>query len=99
MRLGAVPAGLLSNRDFAQCVVKDMTDQYISGEVRALLYDPQTAGGLLLAVSPDHAEPLLAELKAAGLPAARIGCVLATNPSTRGASCIELSSGPTDVRG
>ncbi len=98
VRLGAVPAGLLSNRDFAQCVVKDMTDEYISDEVRSLLYDPQTAGGLLLAVSPDHAGPLLAELKASGLPAARIGCVLAANPSTRGDPWIELTSGPTDAR-
>jgi selenide,water dikinase len=58
--------------------------------VRTLLYDPQTAGGLLLAVTPQHAEPLLAELLAAGLSAARIGCVL--DSPTEGAPWIELRS-------
>ena len=83
VRLGAIPAGLLSNRDFAECVVGDAESTLISNEVRALLYDPQTAGGLLLAVAPEHAEPLLAELVAAGLSAARIGCVLAKSSSAK----------------
>ena len=75
VRLGAIPAGLLSNRDFAECVVGDAESTLISNEVRALLYDPQTAGGLLLAVAPEHAEPLLAELVAAGLwPHALAAC-------------------------
>ena len=38
-----------------------------------ILFDPQTSGGLLLAVSPDCAEALEGELRAAGLPAAVIG--------------------------
>jgi selenide, water dikinase len=36
-----------------------------------LLFDPQTSGGLLMAVAPDHAGPLLEELKAAGVKASR----------------------------
>lgn len=92
VRLGAIPAGLLSNRDFAECVVGDAESTLISNEVRALLYDPQTAGGLLLAVAPEHAEPLLAELVAAGLSAARIGCVLAKSSSAKKAPLIELTS-------
>jgi selenide,water dikinase len=40
-----------------------------------LLHDPQTAGGLLAAVPADHAAALLAELQAAGEPAALIGNV------------------------
>ena len=39
----------------------------------ALLVDPQTAGGLLAAVPPGQVEELLAQLRAAGYPAARIG--------------------------
>ena len=76
VRLGAIPAGLLSNRSFAECAVSDLEDGSISDDLRALLYDPQTAGGLLLAVAPPHSDPLLAELLAAGLSAARIGYVL-----------------------
>ena len=41
----------------------------------ALVYDPQTAGGLLAAVPGAEAERLVAELKAAGFDAARIGTV------------------------
>ena len=92
VRLGAVPAGLRSNRDFAECVVGDGAGATIADELRALLYDPQTAGGLLLAVAPEHSEPLLAEFMAAGLPAARIGRVLALDASRAAAPWIELVS-------
>lgn len=40
-----------------------------------LLFDPQTAGGLLAAVAPDQAGNLLEQLQAAGYPAALIGKV------------------------
>ncbi|SDE61085.1 selenide, water dikinase SelD [Limimaricola pyoseonensis] len=38
-----------------------------------LMFDPQTAGGLLAAVAADQAEALLARLRAAGYPAAIVG--------------------------
>jgi selenide,water dikinase len=37
------------------------------------MFDPQTAGGLLAAVDATDAERLLAELRAAGYPAALVG--------------------------
>jgi selenide,water dikinase len=43
---------------------------------RALLYDPQTSGGLLLAAPEGQAEPLLAALLASGHQAAIVGEVL-----------------------
>lgn len=45
-----------------------------------LLFDPQTAGGLLAAVSPDAAADILAQLHSAGYPAARIGTLSAGAP-------------------
>ena len=54
-RAGAVPAGLNNNRDFASCAVEVRRD--LPGEVEALLYDPQTSGGLLISLpAPDAAE-------------------------------------------
>ncbi|MCU1232701.1 MAG: selenophosphate synthase [Candidatus Solibacter sp.] len=44
-RAGAVPAGLKNNREFAECAVE--TARELSREIEDLLYDPQTAGGLL----------------------------------------------------
>jgi selenide,water dikinase len=38
-----------------------------------VLFDPQTSGGLLVAVAPECAEELLEELQAAGLPAQIVG--------------------------
>ena len=41
---GMIPGGLKANRDFAECVVA--YDAPLADEVKALLFDPQTAGGL-----------------------------------------------------
>ncbi|QYK42908.1 MAG: selenide, water dikinase SelD [Paracoccaceae bacterium] len=46
----------------------------------ALLFDPQTCGGLLAAVPPERADAVLAALRAAAIPAARIGTVSAGPP-------------------
>jgi selenide,water dikinase len=78
--LGAIPGGLKSNRDYAECIVSDAPARAIRDDVRTLLYDPQTSGGLLISVSPEAADDLLASLQAAGLPAAKIGRVLAGKP-------------------
>src|SRR5580700_9624645 len=46
VRAGYIPGGLKNNRDFAECVVG--YDDAVSEDLRALLFDPQTAGGLLI---------------------------------------------------
>ena len=75
IRLGAIPAGLLANRDFAECLVADAPGATIPDDVRTLLYDPQTSGGLLISVAPEGASDLLQALRAGGIPAAAIGRV------------------------
>ncbi len=51
--LGAVPGGTRNNRDFASCAV--LFCRELAPEIEALLWDPQTSGGLLLAQAPDKA--------------------------------------------
>jgi selenide, water dikinase len=76
VRLGTIPAGLLANREFAECISADAPGSEIPDDLRTLLYDPQTAGGLLVSVAAESADALLASLHGAGLNAARIGSVL-----------------------
>ena len=91
-QLGAVPAGLLANREFAECVVDGSQASAISEELRLLLYDPQTSGGLLLSVADDDARELLGALRDAGVEAARIGEVLGHAESQGTKFWIELRS-------
>ncbi len=74
IRAGHIPGGLLSNRDFAECVVG--YESGISEEQKTILFDPQTAGGLLISVAPDASGPLIQELNAVGVSAVEIGEVL-----------------------
>ena len=79
VRAGHIPAGLKANREFAECVVG--YEDGISDEIRTILFDPQTAGGLLISVASEHATELTRALTAAGVPAVEIGEVLsATKP-------------------
>ena len=72
VRAGYVPGGLKNNRDFAECLVE--YDDAVPEDVRALLFDPQTAGGLLIS-TPDPG-PLARALNDAGVAAVQIGEVL-----------------------
>jgi selenide,water dikinase len=90
VHLGAIPAGLLANREFAECVSADAPGSRIADDVRALLYDPQTAGGLLISVAPDHADAILGSLRGATLNAAKIGSVRGAHTVGQGAPAILL---------
>ena len=74
VRAGNIPGGLTNNRDFAECVV-DYAEG-ISDEVKAILFDPQTAGGLFISVAAENAAALTQALQVAGVPAVEIGEVL-----------------------
>ncbi len=71
IRAGNIPGGLRNNREFAECVVD--YDEGIPEELRTILFDPQTAGGLLIAVAAEQSAALIRDLQAAGVPAVEIG--------------------------
>ena len=78
VRLGAIPGGLLSNREFAECMVEDPEGSSVPDDLRKLMYDPQTSGGLLIAVDREHAARLLDSLRDAGVAAAQVGKIIAS---------------------
>ncbi len=73
-RMGILPEGMYRNRSFAEEAV-DAGQTPL--EQQDLLYDPQTAGGLLMACDPEDADALFAELKEAVPSAQKIGVVSA----------------------
>lgn len=58
--MGFIPAGAYRNREYAESSVKVCGD--ISRAMQDILYDPQTSGGLLMAIPKEAAEACLAEL-------------------------------------
>ena len=73
VRAGHIPGGLKNNREFAECLVG--YEDGVPEDVRALLFDPQTAGGLIIS-TPDGSL-LTKTLADAGIAAVQIGEVLA----------------------
>jgi selenide, water dikinase len=74
VRAGHIPGGLKANREFAECVVE--YESGIPDDVKTVLFDPQTAGGLFISVAAGDAALLTRALLAAGVPAVEIGEVL-----------------------
>ena len=76
---GDIPGGLKANRNFAEGCVEYADD--VPEDVRTLLYDPQTAGGLLISVAEKDAETLVGTFKEAKVGAADVGeVVVKTRP-------------------
>jgi selenide,water dikinase len=73
VRQGFVPGGLKANREFAECVVEYSSD--IAEDLKTMLFDPQTAGGLLISVAAKDADELAGRIRGAGIEAHRIGSV------------------------
>ena len=72
--MGLLPAGVYRNRNYAEPFVDEGTLPLM---VRDALFDPQTSGGLLIAVDPKDADALERDLRASVPSAQRIGTVIA----------------------
>lgn len=66
--------GLENNRDFCEGCV-NFLDQ-VTEEFRALLFDPQTSGGLLVSIAPESADYTIAALKRFNVSAQVIGEII-----------------------
>lgn len=71
--MGLLPAGVYRNRNYAEPFVDEGG---LPLKVRDALFDPQTSGGLLIAVDPRDADALERDLRASVPSAQRIGTVI-----------------------
>jgi selenide,water dikinase len=81
LAMGNLPGGGRTNEEHFGAGV--MVAPGVAEPLRRVAFDPQTSGGLLLAVSPDAEPALLEGLRAAGIEAARVGVVEAQQPTVR----------------
>jgi selenide,water dikinase len=78
-KLGLVPGGAHSNRQFFSCRVE--ADTNLSPLLMDILYDPQTSGGLLISLPSDEAEKLVIALRKEGdLHSSILGEVVREHP-------------------
>lgn len=69
-RMGLIPAGAYRNREYLE---EDVLSEIAGTWQEDLVYDPQTSGGLLLAVKKEDAVQLLEQLADLDFPGAAIG--------------------------
>ena len=66
--------GMKNNRDFCESCVSFADN--VADEFRALLFDPQTSGGLFIAIAPASADSALAAFERHEVPARAIGEII-----------------------
>ena len=72
--MGLIPEGAYSNRKFYENHV--VYNNEIAPELRDIIYDPQTSGGLFITVSPERAEHLMEKFKVQGVRFSTIGRIV-----------------------
>jgi len=79
-KMGILPEGLYRNRNFAENFVDGGN---IELAVQDMLFDPQTAGGLLMSVNPNDADEIYEELQKCVPSAQRIGYIIEKKDNKR----------------
>jgi len=77
--MGILPAGLYRNKEFRKDAILEL--EKVDPVDLDILFDPQTSGGLLIAVKNEEARSLVDKLRKRGAEAAIIGEFLDTHPS------------------
>ena len=72
-QMGFIPAGAYRNRDYTDGNVKLVGE--VDRAMQDICYDPQTSGGLLIAISHENAQECLARMQESGVEAFQIGYV------------------------
>lgn len=75
------PKSIKENSEYLKDEV--VFDDNVSEEMRMIMFDPQTSGGLLIAVSSDKKEKLIEELKSKGVSAVAIGNFISADGNAR----------------
>lgn len=68
--MGLIPAGSYATKHFCESMVEAETG--VETVLMDLIFDPQTSGGLVIAISPDQADAFLHELQNAAVQSAAI---------------------------
>jgi selenide,water dikinase len=71
---GFIPGGLKKNREFIGDCIRFTSN--VAFEMQQILFDPQTSGGLLVAVDPKFADEACKQLEKAGCRAMVAGDVV-----------------------
>lgn len=74
---GAIPGGTKRNMEFRGSFVDNLDS--LSEEVKSIIFDPQTSGGLLFTIDKDKSEEILNELKENNIDAFIIGRITSNN--------------------
>lgn len=77
--MGFIPAGAYRNREYVADGIE--VKEGITRAMQDIMYDPQTSGGLLIAVDKEAADDLFAELKESIPQAAIVGYVTEMEPA------------------
>jgi selenide, water dikinase len=72
---GLIPGGAYRNLDYYRDKVKWEGDPEAGEDFMILFADPQTSGGLLIAIPPERLEALLSSLEQSGVTARAIGAI------------------------
>ena len=79
--MGLVPAGAYKNRDFRESVVN--IDSGVDPALQDILYDPQTSGGLCIAVESSFAGKMVEQLHSEGVTHAAVFGEVVDEPAER----------------
>lgn len=76
--MGLIPEGMYANWEYRAPMVDA---EGIDEDTMAILYDPQTSGGLLIVTAPEKTEIMLAELRKMGVDGVLIGRMTDSRPT------------------